>query len=108
MAKYCPNCGYQMQDEHLVCANCGMRYQTNNQNFQQNYVTYPAPPNYQAVVKEQGPEYGWVILGFMIPIVGWILCGVFSASKPLTSKYCGISGTIGFFVFFILALFTMS
>ena len=39
---------------------------------------------------------GWGILGFIIPLVGWILYFVWKDSKPKSAKVAGLGGLIGF------------
>ncbi len=127
MAKYCPNCGYEMKDEHRVCANCGMPYQDHIEEM--NVQSYTQPPNYnqpnyqqpmnysnpnyqqpyygyyQQPVVEQNVGVGWVILAVLIPIVGWIFCGIWSSTKPKTAKAMGIAATISFICNLIISFF---
>jgi hypothetical protein len=108
MAKFCINCGNKMEDTHRVCSNCGtpdqqmMQISNQQQNISPEYQTYyqnqrQMPMNNQQVVVS-GVQVGWVVLGFLVPFVGWILAGVWSNTKPDTAKACGIAGTIGFFI----------
>ena len=45
---------------------------------------------------------GWGILGFIIPLVGWILYFVWKDSKPKSAKVAGLGGVIGFAVNMVL------
>ncbi len=121
MAKFCPNCGHEMADEHKVCSNCGMPYQNHinqmnvqsyqqpsyyNPGYQQPYgQPYGQPPMYYQQPVEQHAEVGWVILAVLIPIVGWIFCGIWSGTKPKTAKCMGIAATISFIVNLALSFF---
>ena len=55
----------------------------------------------QEPVKTQG-SFGWAILGFFIPIVGWILYFSWKNTKPGDAKMAGIGGTVGFILNLIL------
>ena len=112
MAKICPYCGNTMEDYHLVCANCGGPYPNQNGTSPMNsqpmyhgsapmssqpiYNGQPYNPYVRPVDMNVG--WGWVVLGFFIPIAGWILYAVFMHTKPNTAKYAGIAGIIGFIV----------
>lgn len=52
-------------------------------------------PNYGMPVEDKG-NIGWAILGFFIPIVGWILYFSWKNSKPGNAKMAGIGGIAGF------------
>lgn len=52
-------------------------------------------PNVPQVIQEKG-NIAWGILGFFIPIVGWILYFVWKNSKPADAKVAGMGGIIGF------------
>lgn len=103
MSKFCTNCGNQLEDYYNVCPNCGTPspriessqgyYYQNNVNTNMNNTPVPMQGNIQ---------YGWVVLGFFIPIVGWIICGIWSNTKPETAKAAGIAGTIGFVINLII------
>lgn len=98
-----------MEDSHNVCSNCGTPFQNpNNPLANQNYYQNQNPYNYYPyfnqpvypVIEEIG--YGWIVLGFFFPIVGWITWGVWSKSRPKTALYSGIAGIIGFILGCIL------
>lgn len=108
MAKFCVNCGSQMEDHHKVCGSCGIPDQTMNAQFNSmqrqpemnNQQYYHGMDNNQVTDEVQ---IGWVVLSFFVPIAGWILCGQWNNTKPKTARFCGIAGTIGF----ILNLFLL-
>lgn len=64
------------------------------QPVQQPMYGQPGPVVGQPV-QEKG-NIGWGILGFFIPIVGWILYFVWKNTKPGNAKMAGIGGLIGF------------
>lgn len=56
----------------------------------------PMPgPMMQPAVNQKG-SIGWAVLGFFIPIVGWILYFCWKSSKPGDAKMAGIGGLAGF------------
>ena len=57
-------------------------YNENNQNYYQ--------------VEEKKGNFGWAILGFLIPLVGLILFIVWKDKRKGDSKYAGIGALVGF------------
>ena len=115
MAKFCTNCGNKMEDHHNACSQCGMMYQstmTGTQAMPNNYQQMPNGAYYnpqyqpygQQMMQQQEEQvgYAWVVLGFVIPIAGWIIWGIWNNTKPKTAKYAGIAGIIGFVLNLIL------
>ena len=80
---FCKQCGQQIDDNAVVCPNCGAAQQENPQ------VT-------PAVVDNGG--FGWGLLGFLIPIVGLILFLVWKDTKPLSAQQAGKGALIGFII----------
>lgn len=58
----------------------------------QNTNPTPIEPN------KQSGNFGWAVLGFFIPIVGWILYFCWKSTKPGDAKMAGIGGLVGFAV----------
>ena len=52
-------------------------------------------------VKTQG-SFGWAVLGFFIPIVGWILYFSWKNTKPGDAKMAGLGGVVGFLINLVL------
>ncbi len=115
--KVCNMCGSQLQDNYNACPNCGntnlsvaagqampgqpipgQAYQQPGmpqQGYQQPMYGQQVPgPNVQKV-NTKG-NFGWAVLGFLIPIVGWILYFVWKNTKPGDAKMAGIGGICGF------------
>lgn len=91
------NNGYSFQQQ----MNNGQQYgqqQYNNQQYGQQFVPYNPNQSYDS------GSIGWGILGFLIPIVGWILFFVWKNTKPQSAKVAGIGGVIGFVVNFIILM----
>ena len=84
---FCKQCGQQIDDNAVVCPNCGAAQQENPQ------VTPQVTP---AVVDNGG--FGWGLLGFLIPIVGLILFLVWKDTKPLSAQQAGKGALIGFII----------
>ncbi len=106
--KVCSSCGAQMPDENNACTNCGtmLNGQTvpeNNQvppaENQAPPVTPRAPVNYtSAPIPEEKGSIAWGILGFLIPIVGFILFFAWNGSRPGDAKTAGTGALIGFVI----------
>lgn len=103
---YCPKCGKLIDRENvLYCPSCGARLEDtpvqNEAMFQQPYSPYSPYKN----PYEEKPSFGWAILGFLVPVVGWILYFVWMHDYPKKAKYCGIAGIVGFLFNLWLVLF---
>lgn len=103
--KYCVNCGKEVDENQMFCANCGAKIT----NYSNGYYTKREEYNKQQF-ETTGEKIGYGILAFLIPLVGFILYFVFKSSKPVTSKIClyvslisfvlNLLSTILMFVFF--------
>ncbi len=89
---YCKQCGQQIDDNAVVCPNCGAALQENQQ------VT-------PAVVDNGG--FGWGILGFLFPIVGLILFLVWKNTKPNTGKAAGKGALISVIISVVMSIIRM-
>ncbi len=110
--KKCSMCGSQVNDDVTNCPNCGSVNFVGSDVFNQNigaqqpmYGQNPSPIPPQPV-KQQG-NIGWGVLGFCIPIVGWILYFCWNKTKPGDAKYAGIGGIIGFCFNLIMTMFVL-
>lgn len=88
---FCKQCGQQIDDNAVVCPNCGAAQQENPQ------VT-------PAVVDNGG--FGWGLLGFLIPIVGLILFLVWKDTKPKTAKAAGKGALISVIASVVIYIIT--
>ena len=111
MAKYCTACGVQMPDDAQACVNCGkfvVEVTENTPAWERRYCTQCGakaeisanfcPKCGRSLAIEKKPKedkksVGWGILGFFIPLVGFILYLVWRNEKPLRAKSVGI-GTL--------------
>ena len=83
---YCTKCGFEFKSNQSVCLECGVAIRGANKD-------------------NDRAGFGWVLLGFCIPLVGLILFLVWKDEKPITAKSC-ITGAaisivlgIGFYVY---------
>ena len=90
--KYCPYCRNELQDEEMVCPQCGFQYNQEMPNGVQQQ------PKYNVNLGEDNVSVWLVILSFLIPLVGFIYWGVKKNDRPKCAKACGIAGIIGFVV----------
>lgn len=72
---FCKNCGKEIDDNAVVCLNCGSSQQ-----------------QVPEVVDNGG--FGWGVLGCCIPLVGLILFLVWKDTKPKTAKAAGIGALV--------------
>ncbi len=78
---FCKNCGAEISDQAYVCPKCGVR--TNGD---------------KVVATDDAPNIGFAILGFFLPLIGFILWLMWKDSSPLKAKSCGKGALIGIIV----------
>ncbi len=88
---FCSKCGKEINDEAVVCPNCGCA--VNGSNSMKN-----------AAAGEDAPNGVLNILSFFIPIVGLILFCVMYAKTPRKAKQIGIFALVGFIINFVLII----
>ncbi len=69
--KFCVNCGAEIDERAVICPKCGLEQ-----------------PGMSKSSQDTG-SVGWIILGFLIPIVGLILYLVWKDDKPISAKQAG-------------------
>ena len=123
--KLCSMCGNKVQDNYNSCPYCGNQNLVvqqpvmnqapvqpvyNQQPYQgipqQQYFgqTYYQQPYAVQPVQQQG-SFGWAALGFFIPIVGWVLWGIWQNTRPGDAKMAGIGGIVGFAINLCITVF---
>ena len=117
--KICSSCRSQLPDTYTACPNCGSTNLVMDQStMMQGQAVAPGQPMggmqqpmpgpvVQPVSQDKG-SIGWGILGFFIPIVGWILWLAWKNTRPGDAKMAGIGGLIGFGVNLLLQLFVLN
>ena len=118
MLRNCQKCGAPVNAGMFKCPNCGANLvyqqqevsehqeQFTNQSMygqsmpgQQMYRQPMPTQNVFGVSSQQSVDngsIGWFILGFFIPLVGFIIYFVCSGSNPGKAKKAGLGGLIGF------------
>ena len=68
MAKFCPECGKELEENSLVCKNCGKKIEANAQtnNINQTIINNPKQAN------------GFAIAGFVLSLISLLCCGTTS------------------------------
>ncbi len=112
--KYCTHCGIQLPDEARACGNCGKFFVEVDENtpaWERKICTQcctkvelaanfcPSCGRSLAIEKkpkEDKKSVGWGILGFFIPLLGFILYLVWKNESPLKAKSVGIGALISF------------
>lgn len=77
MAKFCSNCGSAVNENAVVCVNCGCALQSQVHGLDK-------------------PNIGLNILSLLFPLVGLVLFLVYMEKKPVSSKSYGTWALIGF------------
>ena len=116
--KFCINCGTQIDDNAQFCPACGAPQQIAQQPGQQQsaqqqysqsqygqyqYGQYGQQQPYQKPVDpSDAPSTGFGVLGFLFPLVGFILWLVWKDTMPQRAKSTGKGALIGVIVSFAL------
>ena len=82
--KYCHNCGKQIDDGAIFCSGCGARQDgtiNNNAYGGFSYGGYYGAPPYR-----EERTFGYAVLAFFFPIVGFILWILWRDTRPVASK----------------------
>ena len=82
---YCSKCGSEVDFNTQYCPKCGAPQSTSSY---QPAPSRPADPN-------DSGSIGWFILGFLVPIAGFILFLVWSSDRPQSAKMSGLGALVG-------------
>lgn len=74
---FCRKCGAEIFDEAVICPHCGV-----------------ATGNPIQQTTDDSGSLWWLILGFIIPIIGLILYIVWMNEKPKNAKMAGVGALI--------------
>ena len=83
---FCKNCGNRIDDKAVICPACGVA---------------------QGPVVTDNGGFGWGMLGFCIPIVGFILWLVWKNEKPNRASAVCTGAWISIAISFVLNLLSM-
>ncbi len=87
----CKYCNAQLPEAGTrFCPNCGLP--------QNGAVQYSLP------VHKDSSSFGWSVLGFLIPILGFILYLAWRKSRPMSSHRAGVGALFGYSVGLVLAI----
>lgn len=96
MAKFCSNCGTQLEDGVSFCSNCGT---PTNSSERQSFRTNNSF-NYD---KESEGAPTWLkIVSFLFPIIGFVLYFVYKSENKKKASDCAKFAWIGFAVNFVI------
>ncbi len=84
---FCKNCGAEISDEAYVCPKCGVKTNGNKK-----------------VEADDAPSTGFAVLGFFLPLIGFILWLIWKETSPLKAKSCGKGALIGIIVNVVISL----
>lgn len=76
---YCKNCGRIIENNSAYCSRCGVRLSDSK----------------KQAVSDDSSNFGFAILGFVIPIVGLILFLIYEKENPKRAKSAGKGALIG-------------
>ena len=89
--KFCQNCGAKIDAKAVVCPKCGVP--VNGTNTQTN--------------PEDQNNGWWNLLGFLFPVIGWILWGVWHKEYPKRAHGICVWAWVGFAIGFILYIIVL-
>jgi len=67
---FCPKCGNQVDDKAVICVGCGQPL--------------------KAIMKTEKVSAGWWWLGFLFPLLGFVLWAVWTGEKPRKARKVGL------------------
>ena len=88
--RYCSKCGKEINDEAVICVNCGCAVTENTMKLQNTSQ------------QEDEVSVGLCILSALIPLVGIIYWPVKHRDTPKRAKACGITAIVAWVIYFVL------
>ncbi len=85
---YCKTCGKEINDNAVICPNCGCE----------------TGKVQQTQKAEDAPSFGYGLLGFLIPIVGLIMFLVWKNDYPLRAKSVGKGALISVIISVVFSI----
>lgn len=89
---FCKQCGKEIADQAVVCVHCGCSTQV----AQTQAVA--------ANTNGDAPSTGMAVLGFFIPLAGFIVWLINKDTKPLMAKSAGKGALIGFIISIVCSI----
>ena len=105
---YCTHCGTNLNEDAKFCPNCGAPVEAQNNDFASSSSpsSSPSSQNSAATAPGDAPNFGYALIGFLIPLVGLILYFIWKNDYPLRARSCGkgalVSVLINVFGFVLL------
>ena len=88
---YCSNCGKEVSEVQDVCLNCGHGIKHGQKN-----------------ANSDTGSFWWAVLGFFVPIAGFIIWGVCKDSCPKNAKKAGVGALVSVICGVLLYLLIMA
>ncbi len=88
--KYCSHCGKEIMDDAVICIHCGCSVYVGNK------AGVPDAPN-----------TGWLVLGFLFPLVGLIMYLANKDTTPLRAKSAGKGALITVILWLVMVVYTV-
>lgn len=83
---FCIKCGNEIRDDAVVCIHCGCSTQESKS---------AATPVAAPVASNDAPSTGIAVLGFFVPLAGFIIWLTTKAAKPKFARSAGKGALIG-------------
>jgi len=120
LMQYCRKCGKTTDEEHVICQNCGFDYWNGNNFCQEcgsttdegqkmcvscksNLIDKVAYNKKMALSSEK--DFGFTVLGFLVPLIGFIIYLVMKDNEPVKSTSAGKGALIGFILGSVSSIF---
>lgn len=87
---YCSNCGEKIDQNQEVCLECGKLLKPDIIN-----------------TKDTGGNAGWAVIGFIFPLIGFILYLVWISDYPKRSKAAGLGALSAIFAYLFLVIISI-
>lgn len=104
MAKFCTNCGNELEDGASFCSNCGTSATPSGNQSSWNQSSMNWNSNDSDRESEGAPT--WLkVISFLFPIIGFILYFVYKGENLKKANDCAKFAWIGFGVNIVLLIF---
>ena len=114
----CNYCDYSVKSDVIYCPNCGEKVTTKKKNTKKVIEETSSVEEKDDILTQRaklkdddtstsGSAFGWGVLGFFLPFVGFILFLVWINERPKDAKGAGIGALIKVIIRIILFSITM-